>query len=737
MKLNAMKAGYLALMLIAAGSVEAVTSTIIRQKTSEDLLKGKTDAVVVNSQGTIRLALQSEKLDLAAALQDVWTINTIVADPQGAIYAGTSPHGKLIRVRDGKADVLYPKPSEGSDPNDPNAAQPNLPPNEHTFAIALDVAGRVLAGVSGQAAKLIRLGSDTETLFENDKVQYIFAIMLDAQNNIYLATGPNGQLWKLDAFGQNPALLCTLEDKNILCLAMGADGALYAGTDTRGIVYKIRTDSGKVEALYDSDQDEITAIAIDAAGTLYAAATSGNAANQVLQAGASLKKAPGKPDSDANSTPQTSAGGLNLKPANSNEQKAAPAAPQALPPKAPAPKSAGCVYKISPDGFVTNIFVEPAVFYSLLSQNNKLLLGVGPAAKLFSINPATEERAIVFEQPDSSQVTALAASGSKVYLALANPAGIVRLSEGFSKQGVYTSDVLDAGQPAHWGKVQLDAEIPQSCDVLLSVRSGNIKDANDAMFSPWSPEVKMTAPVVADCPIGRFCQYRLTLKTGADTMTPTIREIAVANVVPNLPPQVLAVAAQKIDKLKPFAMTIQAKADDVNKDQLDFAVEMRRHGRTGWILLKDKLDQPKYEWDTRTVEDGRYEIRVTASDRLSNDPQTALTGSRVSDIIIVDNTAPAIADAKLSIEAGVAKMVLTVKDDWSVVAKVQYALDSDTTAVQSCLPVDGVYDTTQEEVVMVIADLKPGAHVLAVSVADDMGNTAYKTWDVEIKSAQE
>lgn len=729
-------------ILSSACSVEAVTSAILRQKTSDDLIKGKTEAVIIDSEGVIRLGQKTHKLDFGALLDEVWTINTVLVDSSGTLYAGTSPQGQIIRFRDGKTDVLYSQAAgkaaqpELSDPNDPNAIQQSPQLNEHIFAMAFDVAGRVLAGVSGEQGKLIRLGSETETVFENEKVQYIFAIVLDSQNNIYLATGPNGQLWKLDAFAQNPKLLCTMEDKNILSLAVGKDGLLYAGTDTRGIIYKIKTDSGKAEALFDSEQDEITALVIDDSGILYAAATSGNAANQTLQAGSSMRKAPGKPEAYTEKPSGSSTGGLNLKPANSDEQKT-PAAPQPQQaPKAPGPKSAGYVYKISPDGFVKDIFVEPAVFYSLLCQKNRLLLGVGPQAKLFSINPTTEERSVIFDEKTSSQITAMSTDGKDVYIAIANPSGVVRLSEAFSAKGVYTSDLLDAGQPARWGKVQLDAQIPDGCQILLSVRSGNIKDVNDPMFSPWSPDINVVKPVEADCPIGRFLQYRLTFKTEDDKLTPSVREIAVANVVPNLPPQVAAVAVQKTDKLKPYMMTIQAKAEDANKDQLEYAFEMRRQGRSGWILLKEKLDQPKYEWDTRTVEDGRYEIRVTASDRLSNDVQTALTGSRVSEVLVIDNTAPAIADAQLQVKASAAELVLTVKDSWSVVGKVQYTIDSDT-SMQSSLPADGIYDTTEEQVTIVVPDLKPGRHVLAVSVADDLGNTAYKTWEVDIQSTKE
>ena len=65
----------------------------------------------------------------------------------------------------------------------------------------------------------------------------------------------------------------------------------------------------------------------------------------------------------------------------------------------------------------------------------------------------------------------------------ANPAKLVTLGSGFASEGTYTSDLIDAGQPATWGKLQLEASIPQGCKVLLAVRSGNVKDVNDPTFS--------------------------------------------------------------------------------------------------------------------------------------------------------------------------------------------------------------------------------------------------------------
>ena len=47
-------------------------------------------------------------------------------------------------------------------------------------------------------------------------------------------------------------------------------------------------------------------------------------------------------------------------------------------------------------------------------------------------------------------------------------------------------------------------------------------------------------------------------------------------------------------------------------------------------------------WDTTSVADGRYVVRVVASDAPSNAADRALTGERDSEPIVVDNTPPVI-----------------------------------------------------------------------------------------------
>ena len=71
-------------------------------------------------------------------------------------------------------------------------------------------------------------------------------------------------------------------------------------------------------------------------------------------------------------------------------------------------------------------------------------------------------------------------------------------------------------------------------------------------------------------------------------------------------------------------------AHDDNDDELIFAVYYRGEGGKSWRLLKDKLAQRFYSWDTTTMPDGAYYLKLVASDSPSNPPGQALTNERTA-----------------------------------------------------------------------------------------------------------
>jgi hypothetical protein len=709
---------------------------------------------VIGSRGTIQLGLAAEVL--LPEFEDVWSINSIVVSG-GTVFIGTSPNGGIYKYSLDKLTKIYPlesekdekaelrrEPNDAKEPGDANTVETEeYLSNEHIFAMATDVAGRLLAGISGDKCRLCRFKAGRmEVIFEpnqtEDPTKYIFAIDIDDGGNIYLGTGPEGKVYQLDPLGKKAKLVYDSPDKNILSLVTGQDGFVYAGSDSRGLVYKINPRTKTTTVLYDSDQPEITALLFtkdtpDLIKGLYAAATSAKVVEAQTKFATQLPSI-GRPETKAQKkSAGKSEGGLKLKIANTKSRADDKSAKRTTPIRKPArPGKASYIYKITKDGFVTDIFSEAAVFFCLAVHNEKLLLGTGNSAQLFTVEPASEQEAIIYEDEQASQITAIAVAGEDVYLGTANPAKLIKLSSGFASEGTYTSDLIDAGQPAKWGKLQIEADIPRGCKVRLASRSGNVKDVNDPTFSHWTELVKVTEPVQLRCPLGRFCQYKLVLQSENGLGSPLIREIAVASTVPNVAPKVESVGVSRIATAGKTGMfKISYKVKDDNGDKLIYKIDFRKIGRTNWIELKDELEADSFEWNGKTVEDGRYEVRITTSDERSNTTTTKLTGSRISEAVVVDNTAPVIKTAPVKKDKKTVTLKLQVSDEFSAIGKVHYTVDSNAEWI-GALPDDLVYDTTDEDFTIVIVELEVGEHIIAVRVSDDVGNTTYKTFEINV-----
>jgi hypothetical protein len=753
------------LCLVLSSACLAVNSKVIRHASSSDLLKGQTEEVVISSRGTIQLGRSAETLLEEEKFEDlggVWSINSIVVSG-GTVYFGTSPNGGIYKYSLNKLTKIYPveeaqsraekKTSDASEPNGTKVEAEEHLSNEHIFAMATDVSGRLLAGISGEKCRLCRFEADKmETIYEPNDAKYIFAITVDYSGNIYLGTGPEGKVYGLNSLGKKAHLVYDSPDKNILSLVSGGDGYIYAGSDSRGLVYKIDPRTKKATVLYDSDQPEITALLFTEAwgeDGLYAAATSA----QIVQAQtqfAAQQPSDGRPEAEEENdkSSRLNNGGRKLKIANTQKPSDNKSGQRPPPARKPAkPDKASQIYNVTKDGFVNEIFSEAVVFFCLVEEAGKgtpqggipkLLAGTGNSAQLFSIDPVAEQEAVIYEDEQASQVTAIAVAGNDVYLGTANPAKLVKLGSGFAPEGTYTSDLVDAGQPAKWGKLQLEADIPQGCKVQVASRSGNVKDVNDPTFSDWTEAVEIAGPIQLDCPLGRFCQYKLVLQSEDGGKSPLIREIAIASTVPNLAPKVESVTVERVAKPgKEGVFQISYRTKDDNDDKLIYKIDFRKLTRTNWIELKDELEATSFEWDAKTVEDGRYEVRVTASDERSNTTSTKLTGSRISDPVVVDNTGPVVKNITTSAPTGNGQyriFEIEVQDELSAIGKLEYTIDSNSDWIGT-VPDDLVYDTTDEKFTIKIdakKDLPQGDHVLTIKVSDAVDNTTYKTFEVNV-----
>ena len=165
--------------------------------------------------------------------------------------------------------------------------------------------------------------------------------------------------------------------------------------------------------------------------------------------------------------------------------------------------------------------------------------------------------------------------------------------------------------------------------------------------------------------------------------------------------------------------TFSWKADDPNGDTLSYAVHYRKVGDTRFRLLNERVTEPVLAWDTSTVPNGRYVIRVTGTDAPSNPEALALTGDKESAPFEVDNTPPTVL---VSLAAGSpARVQVTVRDDSSQVRRAEYSIDGG--RWQEVHPRDGINDALEESYEIPLRDLAgPSPHIVVVRASDLLGN---------------
>jgi hypothetical protein len=446
---------------------------------------------------------------------------------------------------------------------------------------------------------------------------------------------------------------------------------------------------------------------------------------------------------------------------------AAPPAPTPAPPAAPkpiliipartiAPSATGgppalaagpivqgnAVYYIRPDGLVDTIFRRPVTILSMLRTDKHLLLGTGNGGVLYSVSLDGDEVSMLADT-DAKQITALAAGeAGQVFLGTANQGSVARLEKDLVAAGTYDSETLDARQLARWGTMQASAVLAGG-KVAVATRSGNVAEPDDKTWSSWSKEMPLDGGFLSvGSPAGRFLQYRLSF-AGDGRTSPSVRAVRVIYQPGNLPPTVASVDVTAVQKGErgpagePVAPTLAfrlltIKAADENGDALKFTIAFRELGSDKWITLTDKLMAPQFVWDTRAVPDATYELRVTASDEPANPLASALTATRVTEPVLVDNTPPAIADLQAKMAATKATVTGRATDSGSRVASIHYSVDSQEEWVEVPSS-DGICDSDSEKFSFEVKDLKPGPHRIAVRVTDEFLNVGYASANVEAR----
>lgn len=163
-------------------------------------------------------------------------------------------------------------------------------------------------------------------------------------------------------------------------------------------------------------------------------------------------------------------------------------------------------------------------------------------------------------------------------------------------------------------------------------------------------------------------------------------------------------------------------ARDDNGDDLLYSIYYRGEGEQNWRLLKDKLTEKYYSWDTATMPDGAYYLKIVASDSPSNPPDQTLTGERESDRFEIANTPPQIQSLRADSGSAPVTILFEASSSSGTIAHAQYSVDAG--AWQVVFPVGLLSDAPKESYEIHLSGLAPGEHTIAVQIADAFENTA-------------
>jgi len=739
-----------------------------RQSTYDEFLKGNAHGVAVRSDGRLELAPKFTLLADADASY-LWSVRV---DPKGELYAAGGSPAKVFRFD------LSGKPTVVFDSTDLNAQ-----------AIAFDAKGALYVGTSPDG-KVYRVSASGEkSVFFDPKTKYIWDLAFAPDGTLYVATGDKGQVFAVAPDGKGE-LFYSSDETHIRVLAFDAKGELIAGTEPSGRILRVSKNSAKMSAkevkdstagkaeafvLYETSKREVTSLAIAPEGAIYVSAIG-------------EKQHLGQPPTTILSGPQ---GAMAIAPGG--VITGGQAQPQPFVPFSPVLSSS--IYRISAEGAPEELWSsrEDIVYALGLASDGRLLAGTGNAGALLTIDGHGVFAHLA--KSGSTQITGIARnSAGKFFLCTANPGKVYSLGPEFEAEGTFESRSFDAQLFSQWGRMEWWSPPPaegakppaHSNEPRLEffVRSGNTEDPGREWSRWYGPYTKSGS--ATEAPSARFAQWKAVIHDGrpGDGIDWVSLAYLPRNVAPVLDgivlqdPGVRAQGQAGASSGQPIPVTLKMPpvpnvsgvtisqsstpprfepppqgtlqkgyqsvvwtAHDDNDDEMRYAVYFRGENEHEWKLLKDNLDQKFYSWDTATLPDGAYHLKIAASDSPSNPPALALKTERESERFEVDNTPPVIEqlEAKAPVTRGGSPASSSVivkfvaRDAASSIDRAQYSVDGgDWTLVA---PISRVSDAPEERYEFSLSGPAPGEHTIAVRAYDRFENVGSAKTTFTVPSA--
>jgi hypothetical protein len=742
----------LAIGLIVPIAALAEHTRTWRQSDFSEFERGTANGVAIRSDGKLMPAPKFAPFS-DPNLAYLWALR---ADSRGRLYAAGGSNAKVLRFDDPAKPTTVFESGE-------LAAQ----------AIAFDAHDNLYVGTSpdGKVYKIMPDGQ--KSVFFDPKTKYIWALEMDSQGTLFVATGDKGEIFAVAPDGKGQ-LFYQSDERHARSLAFDQKGNLLIGTDPNGLILRVAIvrknsqavpEAGVAFVIYETSKKEITSLLTDDKGNIYAASIGEKQRAATTPPGINLPSPLIQPQ--ANATPQ---GTVTL------QLQAQPPQPAISFPFTSSVTGGAEVTKISPDGSPETLWTsrDDLVFAMGISPARKILLGTGDKGAILSLEGNDVYSSIA--KTASAQVTSIIAGPKgEMYIATANPGKIFTLGPGYDPSGSFESDTFDAKIFSHWGRLSWWGDGATQGKVAFYVRSGNTSSPQKN-WSAWVGPYKNAGGDIVECPPARFVQWKavfvdtdrgaepniswVSLAYQPKNVAPVIDDIAIQDpgirvqgfstpqggvTIPasvqlrqpqrsatNLPSPLgvspdVPVRFPKIDvppqgfEDKGYASVLWSAHDD-NDDDLTFSIYYHGEGEQNWRLLKDKITQKYYSWDTTTMPDGAYYLKIVASDSPSNPTDQSLTSERESDRFEIENTPPSIENLRAAAtSATAAKVTFEALSSSSAIARARYSIDAGDWMI--VFPEGLLSDAPKESYQISIAGLAAGEHTVAVQIADRFDNS--------------
>lgn len=673
----------------------------------DDYAKAEAHGVVVRPDGALELGPAS-RFTAAESLGVVWAM-VVLKDGSLAL---ASDRGRVMRYRENGGFSLLAR----------------LPVGQ-VLALAVDGDG-VLAG-TGPEGLIYRISARGDTtLVARTGERYVWGLAPAGDGAWYAATGTRGRLLRVR--GREVRTLLDTEESNLVSLVAGPGGVAYTGGDSRGRVY--RAGGGRAPGtVYDAGEDEIRSLAFGEDGALYAAGLSASAVSD--------------DEGDAAQRP--------------------------APVRSAVSGGRAVLYRIVPDSVVATVWTSPQPFvFALAPVKGGVVAATGNRAGLYLIETGAQALAggSAWLQAPQGQITALARDGKGgLWAGASNPGGLWHVGPEKAARGELLSQVYDARRYAAFGAVRWRGEAGGG-SVRLSTRSGNA-DPQDSTWTGWSrtgdePQARSASPAA------RYFQWKVELAGGAPhveaveaawrerNLAPRIEELTVApqgqgfkegGLAPRTESVTQSLAGgQKVEYTTPAAggpkpvhdlpvfarglRTLQWRGSDPNGDPLTYTVAVKSEPDGAWITVDEDLDATAFTWDTGALPDGRYRVRVVASDADGNAIGEGLTATAVSAPFVVDNTPPEVDELSADPAPGAVVVAGRASDGLGPLTRVELSIDNDDWHAIS--PDGGLADQRSLAFRARVPEVEPGEHTVSVRVIDYAGNTATRARHVTVPRAR-